>query len=290
MKYLVAALSLCMIWIFVGSQATAQQNEQAKTLLWEIKGNGLKNVSYLYGTIHVMCPSDLKISDKIKSNLYASKSLVLEMNLSDPSILTNVQKGMFMKDSSLSQLLDSSSYKQLANSLAKDYALNIQMFEKMKPMLGMSMLFPKILGCIPSSWEMELIQLAKQKSLSIGGLETAEDQLSAINSSSLKSQANMLYRTAIQKDSTQQSFQKMLNYYLDKDPYGLYEMSNQTEGFSSMENDLLIKRNVKWIPEMKIMMNKESTFFAVGALHLAGQQGVIELLRKEGYTVSPIMY
>ncbi|MCG9899972.1 MAG: TraB/GumN family protein [Hydrotalea sp.] len=290
MKYIVASLSCWIIWFFLGNQATAQQHNQPKTLLWKISGKELEKDSYLYGTIHVMCPNDLKIAEEIKERLYASKSLVLEMNLSDPAILMSVQKGMIMKDSSLSQLLDSKSYNELATSLSKDYSLNIQMFEKMTPMLGMSMLFPKILGCMPSSWEMELIQLAKQKSLGIGGLETGEDQLKAINSNSLKSQANMLYRTAIQKDSTQESFQKMLNYYQAKDPYGLYEMSNQSEEFASMEADLLIKRNVKWIPEMTKMMKKEPTFFAVGALHLAGQQGVIELLRKEGYTVSPIMY
>jgi uncharacterized protein YbaP (TraB family) len=54
------------------------------------------------------------------------------------------------------------------------------------------------------------------------------------------------------------------------------------------EELLLTRRNINWIGQLKAIMHKESVFVAVGAGHLVGEKGLINLLRKEGYTVEPL--
>jgi uncharacterized protein YbaP (TraB family) len=65
-------------------------------------------------------------------------------------------------------------------------------------------------------------------------------------------------------------------------------MINDSPDIDGFEDLLLVNRNKKWIPVMKAEMNRSACLFAVGAGHLPGTDGVIDLLRKEGYTVSPV--
>ena len=72
------------------------------------------------------------------------------------------------------------------------------------------------------------------------------------------------------------------------DIQGMIDMMGGDEGIAEYEDLLLNTRNKNWIPVMGKMMLEQPTFFAVGAGHLGGEQGVVSLLRKEGYTVKPI--
>ena len=65
-------------------------------------------------------------------------------------------------------------------------------------------------------------------------------------------------------------------------------ISEESEDFGEFEEILLFKRNESWIPIMQEMMSDMPTFFAVGAGHLGGKRGVIDLLEKEGYTLTPL--
>ena len=82
----------------------------------------------------------------------------------------------------------------------------------------------------------------------------------------------------------------MLDLYRKKDLDSLNKMINLDDSISDYEDLLLNNRNKKWIPEIIQQAKLEPTFFAVGAGHLAGEKGVINLLIKQGYTVSPVIY
>ena len=85
-----------------------------------------------------------------------------------------------------------------------------------------------------------------------------------------------------------EDFNKLVAVYKTQDVDSMYRVTNQAPELMEAENELLVKRNSKWIPVMKNSMQQSSCFFAVGAAHLGGDIGVISLLRKQGYTVKPV--
>jgi uncharacterized protein YbaP (TraB family) len=85
------------------------------------------------------------------------------------------------------------------------------------------------------------------------------------------------------------SFQEMQKIYLTQNIDDLYTfMKKESDSPINSSRAFLEDRNQKWIPQMEKMMESKSVFFAVGAAHLAGPEGVIELLIKKGYTLTPI--
>ncbi len=141
------------------------------------------------------------------------------------------------------------------------------------------------------SYEMEFTDMAKNKDIPIGGLETIAFQMSMFDSISLEDQAEMLVETLNGSDGEKDNaIEKMVALYTEQDIPGLYKMIRaQSEGSSDFEDKFLTMRNKNWIPLMNEAMSEEVTFFAVGAGHLGGEQGVVALLRKEGYVVSPVL-
>ena len=86
MKTLLYIIGLSLI-----SFAPLQSQELEKSLLWEISGNGLKESSYLYGTIHITC--DASLDDNIKKALDNTSLLVLELDMDDPQLMQKMQQG-----------------------------------------------------------------------------------------------------------------------------------------------------------------------------------------------------
>jgi uncharacterized protein YbaP (TraB family) len=90
-------------------------------------------------------------------------------------------------------------------------------------------------------------------------------------------------------DSSQKEFNKMVDLYLAEDLETLYEMIQKSEeDIEGFEQFMLIDRNISWIDRIGDLAKEKSSFFAVGAGHLAGDQGVIRLLQEAGYTLTPI--
>jgi uncharacterized protein len=87
-----------------------------------------------------------------------------------------------------------------------------------------------------------------------------------------------------------QEFSKMVELYKQQNLQGLYAMTLKSEFELENQQELLLnQRNRRWIPLLEGQMAEKPTFVAVGAAHLAGEQGVIALLRKQGYTLTPIL-
>ena len=83
---------------------------------------------------------------------------------------------------------------------------------------------------------------------------------------------------------------EMVKQYISQDVDGLYQMMIEKDSMSTNTQKILLdNRNAKWVKIMPEMMQKESVFFAFGAAHLAGENGVINLLKQAGYSLKPIM-
>ena len=279
---------LLLFTIFISLFSNAQELE--KSLLWKISGNGLNKPSYLFGTIHLTC--DTSLDANTLNALEATEQLYLELDMDDKSIQMQMMKLMMMKDGAkLSTLLSPEDFKILDEFMKKNLNMSAKLFDSFKPFMISSMLFPKMLDCKSKSVESELMKITKEQNEEIFGLEKAEDQMKVFDEISYQDQADELLKTVkdnLEKDKKE--FQEMITIYQNKDIEGMLKMMSDSDNKITSENQdiLLNDRNKNWIPIMVKIMKDKPTFFGVGAGHLAGEEGVIKLLRKKGYKVEAI--
>jgi len=279
-----------LLFLLLVSSSTIAQAPKEKALLWKISGNGISQPSYLYGTIHLMCPDQIKIDSLLKQSFSTCKQLFLEINTSDPEMMTKAMKGMMMDSGqSLENLMSKADYDSMSHIYMYKAGIPMVLMAKAKPMLLMSAVFPSLLGCVPEGWETKFEEMAKYRKMPIKGLETIEYQLRVFDTIPYKVQANMLRDFLYNLDSTKKGFEEILEIYLKKDINALYEMTVKEPDFGNYDALMLNNRNNNWIPVIATAAKEKPTFFAMGAAHLGGENGVISLLRKQGFKVLPVM-
>jgi hypothetical protein len=281
------------------AEETAMMNPEKldKALLWKVEGNGIAQPSYVYGTIHIIGKDDFFLPEGTLGAIEASDKMVFEIDMSEMSDISKqmgLLKEVFMKDNmSLKDLLSDEEYTMVKNHFQK-MGLPIMMFERMKPMFltvfaGEGMDINGLQTGSMKSYEMEFYEMAQQSDKGVGGLETMEYQMSMFDSIPYQVQADMLIETIKSSDEGSDQFKMMIDMYKSQDINSMVSMiSDEDSGMQGFETLLVDQRNMNWIPLMKDMMVEGPVFFAVGAGHLAGKNGVIPLLMKEGYTLTPL--
>lgn len=281
--WIVFLFSICLM------QSIAQSNK-ANALLWEISGNGLQQPSYLFGTIHMICKEDFTFSELAKQTFNTSKQVYLELDMDDPQ-LQSVMMGLMQLPGkeSLKNKLGESNFNKLDSFLKKEMNMNLAVFDGFKPMLVMSLLAQRLLSCAAmESYEMNFVKMASEQKKELLGLERVEDQVGVFDAIPDSLEIRSIMNMVNDFESQKKEFTRMSSLYKAQDLESLYQLMAQSPEMMGSQELLLDRRNRNWIPIMESAMKKSSTFFAVGAGHLGGSQGVLELLRKQGYKVKPI--
>ena len=298
-RYLLSICSLVFITFSVNSQTLLKKKiaveSDQKSLLWKIEGKDLKKPSYLFGTIHLIPRSKFLFDNSMNKALSNSEHVVFEIDmnvLNDFTQMFEILSKVRMPDGvTIKDLLNAEDY-ALFQKKFSDQGLPTMFLESIKPMFLSAMGGDMNTGTDGDmvSYEVEISEKAKEQGKTIGGLETIDEQLAVIDSIPLKDQAQMLVESLKSTDASN-GYDEMVEKYLQQDVEFLNKFINESKEAKDVEmmNSLLRDRNQKWIPAMTKMMQEKSTFFAVGAGHLGGKDGVIRLLRTEGYTVSPVV-
>lgn len=273
------------------TQDNSKINKDQNTLLWRITGNGLKKPSYLYGTFHLMCRADIHISDQLRSSIASSDVMYLEMDMDDPATLLGGFMMMNMKNGKkLKDLYSEEEYKKVKDYFNDTLGMPLMLLERTKPYFLVAMLYPKMMNCSSASGVEEvLMQIAKENKKEIKGLETMQFQSSVFDSIPYEWQAKELLKNIDSFKTYKLEFDSMLTMYRDQQLGSMAELLNKDEATSEYEPLLLSDRNKNWVEQLKLLMKKQSVFTAVGAGHLVGEKGLIQLLRKEGYKVEPLV-
>ncbi|MWB93627.1 TraB/GumN family protein [Flavobacterium sp. GA093] len=272
------------IFFSVTTYAQSQSSKLENSLLWEVSGNGLSKPSYLYGTIHMICSADYFLSEKAKKAFDATNKVVLEINISDPKEMTDLQQ-MAMGKEPLSKTLSPSDLAKLTGILQNAGGLTVQQVDSFSLFTVMSLITMKTFGCTDLKfYEMGFIEKAKERSLPVAGLETVKEQMGVF----AKAYTDTEMIAMLEKSDPAETA-KMVALYKEENIEGLYEVTTDVNITSEKtKKAILDDRNLNWIKTMPGIMQNESTFFAVGAAHLGGELGVINLLRKAGYQVKPV--
>jgi len=269
-----------------------KSNTDSNTLLWEITGKDLSKPSYLFGTFHLMCREDIRFSNELKKALGSVSEVYFEMDLDDPSntlgglLFMNMKDGMSLKD-----LYSTEEYNRLELFFKDSLRMPLATMKRMKPSVIEAVLYPKLMPCKNlSGVEMELMKLAQQDKKEIRGFETIADQAAVFDSVPLDKQAKALMNTIDSFNIYQKTFDSLLLVYKNQQMPEIEKMMSRTEsGLGESRYIMLDKRNINWVAQLKKIMDKKNIFIAVGAGHLVGENGVIDLLKKEGYILRPLL-
>jgi uncharacterized protein len=275
------------LFLFITSFVFGQDN----SLLYQIKGKD-KKVSYLFGTIHMIPDSLFYFPSKLTKIISKSDEVILEVaNLSDQS---STMKLMTLESGSCFDIFTPEQKDSVllwgANLLGIKPEQFEKGFEKRKPFTLLQLSFQKMMLGKIRMVDLEIESKAQQDNIPVSGLETVEYQLSIFDKMPPKEMAEFILETVRNPDEGEKTFQKMVHYYHKQDLENLAKLILESDELGSSTEELLDKRNKNWIPKMEELMKIKACFFAVGAGHLGGPNGVIQLLRNKGYEVTPVKY
>ncbi len=283
-----------VLLLLVFGQAKAQTN----SLLWEVSGNGLKKPSYLYGTYHLLRSSLVDEYPEVKRALKKSKTVVVETEL-DSSKMMALSAQMISPDGpAWTNKLSSSESAQLDSLLKRYFGADLNQFSILRPsaintMLAMGLTQEALSDTLPDFKGPTLDQWfaaqGKKKNRKLVSLETLEEQFALLyTQTSTDSQLVDLKNALKVIQSTGPESRRLCLAYLKQDLAELEKIARSFgEKHGSLES-LLDDRNARWMQVLPKLMAEQPTFVAVGALHLPGEQGLIAMLRAQGYTVKPV--
>lgn len=265
------------------------------TLLWRISGKDLSKPSYLFGTMHMLCADDIVLSDSLKKAIQGAGNVYLELDMDNLFEMLGAMQHMNMRgDTTLADLLTQEEYKKVKAYFKENSSmLPFEMLQNFKPMLTASLLAEQQSSACDHMISMEqlIMQEAKSADVGIKGLETMDFQLGIFDKIPYKVQAKQLYQMVVHaNDKGEDSEMQLLtNAYRQQQLAKLEEMTKKEDmGMKNFTDILLYKRNADWAKKLQTLMQENSLVVAVGAGHLPGTRGVINLLRQAGYKVEPV--
>ena len=286
--FTISALLLALFFTACAGKLGKEKPENLpKSLLWKIEGNNIQP-SYLYGTFHLLPKADFIMAEKTKTAFKSAGQVVLELDMDDPKMQQSIMQNALMTDgSSIDKLVSAEDYATLDAAVKTAVGVGIDQFKLMKPIVLTGMLLPQLMEGELASFELTFIKMAGEQEIEILGLETPEQQLAAFDKIPYEDQMEDLMEMLNEKEKMQGYFRQMLETYKAEDIVSLFNMTD--ENYTPEELDAFLNsRNRDWIPKIGKLAKDKSTFFAVGAGHLGGEQGVIHLLRQAGYSVLPV--
>ena len=288
-KLMKRVLLLCIVNFALCISINAQ-------LLYEISGGGLEKSSYLFGTHHMV---PVETATKIEGVFRAfndCSAVVGEFVDDNPEEMQRQILAASKMEESIFKLLTSEEKALIDSALQAELRLTLANVQYMRPnviaMIYEMTVRERVLKSQAGDMAMDsYFQVAgSELGKSVYGLETVEDQLKMLlRSITIERQAEILVETIRNTDNIITENAKLDSLYVKGDLEGLYEMLIEAEDMTEAEKFLLVdERNHDWLPKIEKHIKQEPCFIAVGALHLPGNDGLINLLRKAGYKVKAV--
>jgi uncharacterized protein YbaP (TraB family) len=237
----------------------------------------------------MICKEDFLFSNTLKEKVTASKNVYLELDMDDPAMMMKMASLAIMKDKTLKDLMSKADYELVSAYVKDSLGMPMMMFNRMKPITLMSLIYTKVLPCSSTeSYEGKFVELAKAQKKEVKGLETIEDQMGVFDKIPDSVEAQMILEMIRTMPEQRKQMAQMVDSYKKENIQQLSEQMSESPEWKGFEDILLANRNRTWIAIMESAMKQGTQIFAVGAGHLPGKDGVINLLRQAGYTVTPV--
>ncbi|HSZ24844.1 MAG TPA: TraB/GumN family protein [Cytophagaceae bacterium] len=269
---------------------THNLSAQNNSLLWEINGDSLKKPSYLFGTMHVNDKRAYQFHDSLLLKLKSCTLFAGEIILDKEAAKEVSSDLMLPPGKELKQLLNEKEYKKVKKYCTKNLGIMALLINKIKPIFTSALISESILGHdMPKALDEYLQEKAKDYKLSIKGLETIKEQMAVLDELPVEEQAKMLFDQVTYIEKEKSEMQRLANIYATQNLDSIYTFI-QSSDFQGEFGDAMIKnRNILMAERLEKLICSASTFCAIGAAHLPGENGVLNLLRNRGYKLRPIL-
>lgn len=289
-KSLARFYALCALFSFALLAGGVDLSAQEKTFLWKVESG--KGTVYLLGSIHLLKRPDATLKPIIDETFNKTKRLVFEVDLvnENPEKMQKLilQKGVNPDGKTLQQKVSRETF-QWATIWANELGIDIKMLTPFKPWVaGLTMLVMHLqkLGYDPNSGvDRQLAQRAKLANKPVSGLESAESQFELLDRLPAGLQELMLRHSLREMEQIGKLVDDMVRAWRDGDIAAAEKLflESMTE-YPELQEKMLDERNRNWLPQIEKFVNSgEDTLVVVGAAHLVGKNGLIELLKARGY-------
>jgi uncharacterized protein len=264
------------------------------TLLWRISGKNLSKPTYIFGTMHMLCADDIQLSDSLKQAIHGADKVYLELDMDDMMQVLGAMSHMTMRnDTTLADLLTAEEYKKVKSFFQENSGLiPFTMLEKFKPLLIESMILKETATCDNMIvMEQLVMEAARENNKEIKGLETMDFQLGIFDRIPYKLQAEQLVKMVENagNNGDDKEMKELTEAYRQQQLDIMDDLTKKEDmGIQNFTDLLLYNRNADWANKLAGLMPGNSLVVAVGAGHLPGERGVLNLLRKAGYRVDPV--
>jgi Uncharacterized protein conserved in bacteria len=283
-------LFVAFIALLLACSANAQ-------LLWKVSGNGLAKPSFLFGTHHLVDKDQIKNVDKIIDISKQADAVVGEMDFPDPaSVQMKMMQAGMLTGTTLKELLSPEDYQLADNEFQQLMGAGMVQLGMMKPMLletiYQSIVFMQAYGMTkqPEAIDMVLQKTAKENNKKVIGLETLDQQMDILlNFLPVKRQAEILIKDIKEKQKITNELLELTDAYKKGDLVKIEAIDKADDSMTPEEKKPIVSnRNDAWLKQLPELMKGQSCFVAVGVLHLIGDSGLINQLKKAGYTVEAV--
>ena len=295
MKKILSLLFIFTVFAVSNIHAQAVKTAPASALLYKITGKGLKKASYLFGTIHLICEKNMFSPEKLKSIVDETEQVMLETDFLDPVAMKRAQASAVLADSkTMKDYLTPEEYARVDEYFKNYLGISYDNLKSFKPIFATTVVLssPKVLGCSPPViYDNYFAQITVARKIPLIGLEGMDAQMAAVDSIPLEQQIKELKDAAADPEKSVTEFKSLTQTYLSQNSDKLYDMIERQmkeQGYS--QSKMLDDRNINWIPVIEKNIAAKPSFIAVGGGHLGGKNGVVNLLRKKGYKLTPIRF
>lgn len=273
----------------------AKINAQDKPgVFYAVTGKDAKDTSWLFGTYHLIKASYLNETPAVLAAFNKAGNTVVELVIDTAELAAANTKGL-LQNKQLKDLFDPSFIDSLDAELKITFGQGIDHLNTLKPMtvmltICMVQLMKDNQGLMKkyNGQPLDVFFASETKAAkkTVTALETMMQQMDLLfNSITDEEQAKMLRRFIRDKEKNSQMGNELLQLYFENDLDKIYALYQRTQESTGDMDYLVSKRNNEWMKQLPALINKQSNFIAVGALHLAGPEGLVAQLRKAGYTV-----
>jgi len=266
----------------------------SQTTVWKIEGNG--NEFYVGGSIHILRDQDYPLPKAFDEAYNSADIITTELDMQE---MNNPENGMKMQqalmyqdEKTLSTVLSETVYHKL-DSVAKTLGVNLKMMDKFKPSMAIiALTFQSLqkLGVTSEGVDAHFTKQAQKDEKPMLFLETFDEQLAFIESMGKGNEDEfVLYSIEDMKNNEAEFVHLIEDWKTGKQELMLKQLNDFQLNYPDIYKTLLVERNNNWMSRLEdYLKTPEVEFVIVGAMHLMGSEGVLNLLKEKGYTVSQL--
>ena len=274
--------SILVLAVLIHLSSTAQ----VKNVIYSIDKAGYQT-SYLFGTVHMIPADKLAFSEATIAALFSCRQLVMEADISPENLNAGLLRYVRIPNGgTLDTLLTEKEYRQLDSALIVNGGLGMKAYKYFKPFFIDATLMSSVAPKNAEVVEKVLLDLVSaDTTLTISYLETIQEQMCVFDSIPLREQLKYTLLYVQDPDKMNGDYDLLVDRYVNADVEGLDKLINEVYEDKIFTYYLVEKRNKAWVPQLMALMQEQSTFIAVGAGHLGGNIGLLNLLSQQGFTV-----